>query len=48
MALKVSYLTVVGPDRLAELARQNKTGLKGMDIGELDIIQSLKSEYMFA
>ena len=47
-ALKVSYLTVVGPDRLSELATQNKTGLEGMDIGELDIIQSLKSEYMFA
>lgn len=48
MALKISYLTVVGPDRLEELATQNKTGIDGLDVGDMDIIQSLKSEYMFA
>jgi DNA-directed RNA polymerase len=48
MALKVSFLTVVGPDRLTALATENKTGVAGMEVGDMDIIQSLKSEYMFA
>jgi DNA-directed RNA polymerase len=47
-ALKLSYLAVVGPDRLSDLASKNNTGIDGMDIGDMDIIQSLKSEYMFA
>ena len=48
MALKKSYIEVVAPDRLGALNESNGTDVLLPEMGEVNILSALRSDYMFS